>query len=65
MRLPLELPRHLAPALLEVVDQAPEEHRVRLGLVARPGHPDNFSGSVRIYLKSTLRDPEYTDLLSL
>ena len=49
MRLPLELPRHLAPALLEVVDQTPEEHRVRLGLVARPGHPhrQSLSDSVR------------------
>ena len=29
---------HLAAALPQVVDEAPQQHRVGLGLVARPGH---------------------------
>ena len=38
VRLPLQLPRHLAASLLQVVDQPPQEHRVRLGLVGGPRH---------------------------
>ena len=33
MRLPLQLPGHLAASLLQVVDEPPQQHRVRLGLV--------------------------------
>ena len=38
VRLPLQLPGHLTPPLLQVVDQPPQEHRVRLGLVGGTRH---------------------------